>query len=163
MTGCLRLALAIHIHQPVGNFSGVFENAYRDSYAPLLEVLGRYPQVPVSLHISGSLLEWLIEAHGEYIDTVRSLTERGQIEIVGGPFYEPILAAIPAVDRIGQISAYSRYLEQLFGAKVRGAWVPERVWEQAFVSDLTRAGIEYTILDDYHFKSAGLRDDELFG
>ena len=163
MTGCLRLALAIHIHQPIGNFEGVFENAYRDSYAPFLEVLRDYPQIPISLHVSGSLLEWLADAHGEYIDSVRALTERGQVEIIGGPFYEPILAGIPSYDRVGQITAYSRYLEQLFGAKVRGMWMPERVWEQNFASDVTRAGIEYTILDDHHFKSAGLRDDQLHG
>jgi hypothetical protein len=163
MTGCLRLALAIHIHQPIGNFEGVFENAYRDSYAPFLEVLRDYPQIPISLHISGSLLEWLADAHGEYIDSVRALTERGQVEIIGGPFYEPILAGIPSYDRVGQITAYSRYLEQLFGTKVRGMWMPERVWEQNFASDVTRAGIEYTILDDHHFKSAGLRDNELHG
>ena len=83
--------------------------------------------------------------------------------MVGGPFYEPILAGIPSYDRVGQISAYSRYLEQLFGAKVRGMWMPERVWEQNFASDVTRAGIEYTILDDHHFRSAGLRDDQLYG
>ena len=163
MTGCLRLALAIHIHQPIGNFGGVFENAYRDSYAPFLDILREYRQIPVSLHISGSLLEWLVDAHGEYIDSLRALTERGQVEIVGGPFYEPILAGIPSSDRIGQITAYSRYLEQLFGTKVRGMWMPERVWEQNFTADVTRAGIEYTILDDHHFKSAGLRDEQLYG
>ena len=96
MTGCLRLALAIHIHQPIGNFDGVFEDAYRDSYAPFLEVLRENPKIPVSLHVSGSLLEWLVEAHPEYIDGVRELAERGQIEVIGGPFYEAILAGIPS-------------------------------------------------------------------
>src|SRR5262245_10144385 len=42
-------------------------------------------------------------------------------------------------------------------------WVPERVWEQTFAGDITQAGIEYTILDDFHFRSAGLREDELCG
>ena len=82
---------------------------------------------------------------------------------MGGPFYEAILAGIPSHDRIGQITAYSRYLEQLFGVKVRGMWMPERVWEQNFTGDITRAGIEYTVLDDHHFKSAGLRDEHLYG
>jgi 4-alpha-glucanotransferase len=163
MTGCLRLALAIHIHQPIGNFDGVFEDAYRDSYAPFLEVLQRHPEIPVSLHVSGSLMEWLVEAHPEYIDGVRELAERSQVELIGGPFYESILAGIPSHDRVGQISAYSRYLEQLFGAKIRGMWMPERVWEQSFASDMTRAGIEYTVLDDHHFKCAGLRDEHLYG
>src|SRR5208282_5299027 len=39
----VRLILALHNHQPVGNFDGVFEASYRDSYAPFLEVLEIYP------------------------------------------------------------------------------------------------------------------------
>ena len=158
-----RLVLAIHDHQPIGNFEGVFEDAYRDSYAPFVDLLDEYPHLPVVLHTSGSLMEWLVEAHPEYIDRVRALVERGQVEIIGGPFYEPILASIPSRDRIGQIAAYSRYLEQLFGQKFRGMWVPDRVWEQSFTNDLVRAGIEYTLLDDFHFRNAGLRDDQLNG
>ncbi len=159
----IRLVLALHDHQPIGNFDGVFEAAYQDSYWPFLDVLEKYPDIPVALHTSGSLLEWIAERHPEYIDRIRMLADRGQVEIVGGPFYEPILATIPRRDRVGQIAAYTRYLEKLFGAQVRGMWVPERVWEQTFAGDVTQAGIEYTILDDFHFRSAGLRDDELYG
>ncbi|MBT6154158.1 MAG: DUF1926 domain-containing protein [Planctomycetaceae bacterium] len=163
MTVGIRLALVLHNHQPVGNFDGVFEAAYQDSYAPFLDVLDEFPEVAISLHTSGSLLEWIVDAHPEYIDRLRSLIERGQIEIVGGPFYEPILAGIPRRDRIGQITAYGKYLDGLFGGPVRGMWVPERVWEPSFAADVAEAGIEYTVLDDYHFRNAGLREDQLHG
>ncbi len=159
----LRLVLALHNHQPVGNFDGVFEAAYQDSYAPFLDVLADYADLPIALHTSGSLMEWLVEHHPEYIDRLRSFVERGQIEVVGGPFYEPILAAIPRRDRIGQIRAYSQFLERTFGTKVRGMWVPERVWEQTFAGDITEAGIEYTLVDDFHFRGAGLASDDLYG
>ena len=157
----VRLVLALHNHQPIGNFEGVFESAYQDSYAPFVEILEQYPDLAISLHTSGSLMEWLVAAHPEYIDRVRGLVDRGQVEILGGPFYEPILACIPSRDRIGQITAYSRYLEKLFGCRVRGMWVPERVWEQSFTSDICRAGIDYTILDDFHFRCAGLPEENL--
>lgn len=159
----LRLVLAFHDHQPVGNFDGVFEDALRDSYGPLLDVLAEYPDLPIVLHTSGSLLEWLVAKHPEYIDRVRGFVERGQIEILGGPFYEPILACIPRRDRIGQIEQYTEYLQRLFGTTVRGMWVPERVWEQNFASDIAAAGIEYTMLDDYHFRNSGLAPDSLHG
>lgn len=159
----IRLVLALHDHQPIGNFDGVFEAAYRDSYAPFLDILDKYPEIPVALHTSGSLLEWLVDKHPEYVDRVRLMVERGQVEIIGGPFYEPILACIPRHDRIGQIKAYSQYLKQLFGAQVRGMWIPERVWEQSFASDIVEAGIDYTLLDDFHFRNAGLKSDELHG
>jgi hypothetical protein len=157
----LRLALVIHNHQPIGNFDGVFEQAYQDSYKPFLDLLAEFPSLAITLHNSGSLLEWLVEHRPEYLDQIRELADRGQIEIIGGPFYEPILASIPQRDRIGQIQQYSKYLENVFGQPVRGMWVPERVWEQSFARDIVDAGIEYTVLDDSHFRSAGHTPEEL--
>ena len=159
----LRFVFALHNHQPTGNFDGVFDGAFRDSYWPFLELLEQYPEIPISLHTSGCLMEWLVEHKPEYIDRLRRLVTRGQIEIMGGGFYEPILPMIPPRDRVGQISTYTTYLEDLFQTKVRGMWVPERVWEQELVSDINAAGIEYTVLDDYHFKQAGLEEQQLFG
>ena len=161
--GAVRLVLALHNHQPVGNFDGVIEHALADSYGPFLDVLEDFPELAITLHTSGSLLEWLVERAPEYCERVRGLVERGQIEILGGPFFEPILASIPRRDRVGQIRAYSQFLQRHFGAAPRGMWVPERVWEHSFTGDVTAAGIEYTLLDDTHFRGAGLGDEQLFG
>ena len=131
MVGSVRLVLAFHNHQPVGNFDGVFEQAYRDSYQPFLDVLQDYPEIPFGLHTSGSLLEWLEVRHPEYIDRVRTMVASSQVEIISGAFYEPILSNIPRRDRIGQIQRFSSHLNQLFRTSVRGLWLPERVWEQS--------------------------------
>jgi 4-alpha-glucanotransferase len=162
MTG-VRLILALHNHQPVGNFDGVFEAAYEQSYRPFLEVLEDYPDIPFALHTSGPLLEWLVAHHPDYIDRVRRLVEAGRVEILGGGFFEPILTMIPRRDRLGQIQTFSAYLQEIFGTTPRGMWVPERVWEQPLVSDLAEAGVEYTVLDDFHFHRAGLNDADLRG
>jgi len=159
----VRLILTLHNHQPIGNFDGVFEAAYADSYAPFLDALDEFPEIPVVIHNSGSLFEWLVQHRPEYVERLRSFVQRGQVEILGGPFYEPILACIPRRDRIGQIQAYSRALKKTFGAPIRGMWVPERVWEQSFAGDIAAAGIEYTLLDDTHFRNAGLTEDQLHG
>jgi alpha-amylase len=158
-----RFVFALHNHQPVGNFGGVFEGAYQDSYWPFLDMLEQYPEIPISLHTSGCLMEWLVEHKPEYVNRLRRLVARGQVEIVGGGFYEPILPMIPRRDRVGQIRTYTAYLEDLFQTHIRGMWVPERVWEQSLVNDIVDAGIEYTVLDDFHFKQAGLEEDRLFG
>ena len=163
MAGTVRLILAFHNHQPIGNFEGVFEQSYQESYLPFLNVLEEYPDIPFALHTSGSLLEWMEKAHPEYVERVRGMVSRNQVEIIGGAFYEPILANIPRRDRIGQISMYTEHLEALFHTTVRGMWVPERVWEQSFAGDISAAGIRYTILDDHHFKNGGIAQDELFG
>ena len=45
MTCRVRLVLAIHDHQPIGNFDGVFEEAYVNSYAPFFDLLQEYPSL----------------------------------------------------------------------------------------------------------------------
>ena len=84
MAGSVRLVLTFHNHQPVGNFDGVFEQAYRDSYLPFLDVMQDYPEIPFGLHTSGSLLEWLEPNHPEYIDRLRRMVGSSQVEIIGG-------------------------------------------------------------------------------
>ncbi len=159
----VRLILALHNHQPVGNFDGVFEDAYRTSYLPFLDVLEGYPELPFALHTSGPLLEWLVERHPEYVARLRRMVESGRLEILGGGFFEPILTMIPHRDRVGQIRGYARHLTDLLGAKIRGMWIAERVWEQSLVSSIAEAGIEYTVLDDCHFLRAGCPEDEVLG
>jgi alpha-amylase len=159
----LRFIFAAHNHQPVGNFGHVFEAAYRDAYKPFLDVLEQFPEVPVSLHTSGPLMEWLAEHRRDYVERLRRLVQRGQVEILGGGFYEPILTMIPPRDRVGQVRSYNTYLERLFQTRVRGLWVAERVWEPCLTSSLADAGVEYTALDDHHFKQAAVDDSQLFG
>ena len=159
----IRFVFTLHDHQPIGNFDCVFEQAYQDSYRLFLDLFEQYPRMRIALHTSGPLLEWLDAHHPDYVDRLAGHVAAGRIEIIGGAFYEPILSMIPSRDRIGQIRSYTEWLESRLGADVRGMWIPERVWEQSFTSDLVAAGIEYTILDDSHFKSAGLDAEQLHG
>ena len=159
----IRFIFAIHNHQPVGNFSHVFEQAYQESYLPFLEVFESYSKIKMALHTSGSLIEWMAEEHPEYLDRVAALVHENRIEIIGGPFFEPILAMLPSRDRIGQIEMYSAWLKKRLGADVAGLWIPERVWEQSYVHDLADAGMRYTILDDSHLRFSGLKESALTG
>lgn len=163
MSPTLRLILVFHNHQPVGNFDGVFEQAYQDSYRPFLDVFEQHCRVPIALHTSGPLMEWLCDRHPEYVDRLAALSAAGRIEIVGGAFYEPILTMIPARDRIGQITRYTEWLADRFNTPISGMWMPERVWEQSLTGDLVEAGVHYTLLDDFHFKNAGLAEQDLHG
>ena len=147
MAGSVRLVLTFHNHQPVGNFDGVFEQAYRDAYLPFLDVLQDYPEIPFGLHTSGSLLEWLEPNHPEYIDRLRQMVSSSQVEIIGGAFYEPILANIPRRDRIGQIRTFTQYLNQLFRTTVRGMWLPENAFVPGLDHFLAAEGIKWTLVN----------------
>ena len=161
MTSTVRLALVLHNHQPIGNFDGVIEQAYRDSYLPFLDVFEPFDRIKIAIHTSGPLMLWLAEYHPEYLDRLAALVDAERVEIVGGPFYEPILTMLPSRDRIGQIQKYTAWLEKRFRVKVSGMWLPERVWESQLTRDVVPAGMQYTIVDDFHFRSAGFSPEQL--
>ena len=159
----LHLVLLIHSHQPVGNFDDVLERAYEHCYLPFLECLERHPGVRLGLHYSGPLLEWIEQRHPEFFDLLQKLVSRGQAELIGGGFYEPILIAIPPDDQFEQLRRLSDYLETRFERRPTGAWLAERVWEPQVPVVLQQAGVDYTLVDDIHFLAAGFEPKQLFG
>ncbi|HLZ13229.1 MAG TPA: alpha-amylase/4-alpha-glucanotransferase domain-containing protein [Candidatus Acidoferrum sp.] len=157
------LSLLLHAHQPVGNFEDVIEKCYENAYLPFVRMLEKHPAIRVGLHYSGPLLTWIEKNHAEYFAQVRALVERKQVEMVGGGFYEPILAVIPTEDQVEQVTRLGNYLERHFGERPSGAWLAERVWEPQMPSALAAAEVGYSLVDDYHFLSAGFEAKELFG
>ncbi len=153
----------IHNHQPVGNFGHVLEQAYEDAYWPFLKTVSRHPSIKLTLHTSGFLLDWLIENRPEYMELLTSMAASGQVELMGGGYYEPILPVIPHEDRVGQIRMMADRLESITGRRPRGLWLAERVWEPALPQSLKAAGVEYILVDDYHFIRSGVPKERLTG
>lgn len=157
------LAMAIHFHQPVGNFDNVIEGACDKCYIPFLETLKKYPDIKMTFHFTGCLLEWVEYNRPELLDLVKDMVRKGQIEMMSGGFYEPIFASIPERDRLAQIKLLNQYVEDKFGYAPRGAWVAERIWEPGLPSVYSDAGIKYVILDDTHFLYSGIGKEATYG
>jgi hypothetical protein len=157
------LALVIHFHQPVGNLDSVVRAATERCYRPFLETLADFESLPITLHYSGCLLEWLENNDPELMAMLRDLVERGQVELMTGGFYEPVLAAVPERDRIGQIEMLTKHLRDRYNASASGLWLTERVWESDVIPSLIDAAVAYTVLDDTIFHSVGVTDDQLVG
>jgi len=151
-----QLVLVIHNHQPVGNFDAVIDDACTHAYLPFLEMLAEFPQIRLGLHTSGCLWEWLEAHRPEYGELVSKLLMCGQLELLGGGMYEPILPVLPERDALWQLNHMSSFLERRFGVRPRGMWCPERVWEPHLPELIAKAGLEYTLLDDHHFRSSAL-------
>ncbi len=161
MADRLRLALVFHQHQPAGNFPHVFQEVTERAYAPLVAALYRHPEVKATLHFSGPLLDWLEANRPDVIGDLSDLLRRGQVELLTGGYFEPILVGVPRRDAVGQIRSLTDRIVQIFGHRPLGAWLTERVWEPHVPSLLAEAGVAYTVLDEEHFLQAGLRRDEL--
>ena len=147
----------------MGNFGWVIAETFERAYLPMLEALERHPSVRLALHYSGPLLDWIRVERPDVIDRLGALVARDQVEIVGGGWYEPVLAALPERDRVGQLDRMADELERLFGRRPRGAWLAERVWEPDLPTSLVTAGYGWTVLDDAHFRAAAIPEQALWG
>jgi len=161
MADRLRLALVFHQHQPAGNFPHVFDEVTERAYAPLVASLYRHPEVKATLHFSGPLLDWLEANRPDVVGDLSDLLRRGQVELLTGGYYEPVLVGVPRRDAVGQVRALTDRIVAIFGHRPLGAWLTERVWEPHVPSLLAEAGVAYTTLDEEHFLQAGLRREDL--
>lgn len=152
----LTFLFGVHNHQPLGNFPEVFRRAFDQAYWPFLETVSRFPNFRFALHFSGFLWDYLMSQAREAVDLIRSMVESGQVELLGGGYYEPILTQIPEKDRLAQLNLMNEFLVDTFGCKPKGLWLAERVWEPHLASLLHQAGFKYTLLDEQHFNYAGV-------
>lgn len=157
------LLLGIHMHQPVDNFDWVIEMGIKTCYEPFFEVMSRYPDFKFSVHCSGWLMERIAQLSPSLYEKILSLAKRGSIEFFSAGYYEPILSVIPSRDRVAQIELLNESIKERFHQTPTGLWLTERVWESALIPDLNRAGIAYTVMDDYHFQCVGFDAELLDG
>lgn len=159
----IHLVLGAHNHQPVGNFDYIFEEAYQKAYLPFVNVLLKYPRIKMNFHYTGPLFSFIKEKHPDFLQTLQGLVEKKQIEILTGGFYEPICAVLPDQDKQAQIEKLTGFIKENTSCHPRGMWLAERIWEPHLTKTLHESRVEYVVIDDYHFKSAGLGENDLVG
>ncbi len=157
----VHFAMSVHCHQPVYNFESEIEKAYEKAYLPLVNTLEEYPAVKMTFHFSGGILEWFAQKRPEFLRKLRYLNTKGQIELLGGGCYEPLLPFIPKVDRLGQLEMNKEVMRSLLGTVPEGIWLAERLWSPDLIDTLSEAGVKYTIVDDSHLINAGIDESEL--
>lgn len=157
------LIFGCHCHQPLGNFERVIDRIYYDAYLAFLEVISRHPKIKIILHYSGILLDWIGEKHPEFFKILSRLVERNQVELLSGSYYEAILPVIHEKDQVEQIKRLSGLIKKKFLTSPQGMWLAERVWEPRLAKTLAASGMKFSLVDDFHFKAAGLKEAELLG
>lgn len=146
---------------PVGTPDCRIEEIYQKAYKPFLQTIYQYPEIRLTLHYSGWLLEWYEEKHPEIIMLLNDMVKKHQVEILGGTYYDALLPLIPTNDRSGQIELLTTLVRRKFGKRPRGVWVADCAWEPSMPSGLNRSGMEYLFLEAEQFEAAGLHGSDL--
>ncbi|MGM0607971.1 MAG: alpha-amylase/4-alpha-glucanotransferase domain-containing protein [Candidatus Muiribacteriota bacterium] len=147
----------LHLHQPFGNFDYVTDKVFKSSYRPFIDELERFPEINFSLHISGPLLIWINKNYPEFIEKLKFLIKREQLEMLGGSYSEAVLPTLQSNIINQQILKYKELFHSIFDKNIslKGFWLTERVWKDELITPLAEAGYEYTFLDFNHIERAG--------
>ena len=74
------------------------------------------------------------------------MVRKGQIELLGGGFYNPLAPLISTQDMTGQVEALSAFIRKTFGKRPSGAWLYEYAWTPSLPAVLQNSKIQYNFL-----------------
>lgn len=133
---------------PVCNESTeVLEKSFQTVYKPVLKFLYSHPSFPMSFAFSGPQIQFFKKRKNELITILRELTDRKQVEILGGGYNDPLLPLLNSVDRNGQIDLLTAEIRATFGKRPRGMTLFQDCWDSSLVNNIHTCGIEYVILN----------------
>ena len=163
MRSSLHLAIVLQFHQPPTASVVSLEESFDEVYCPVLDAVEADERLLLNLHFGGRILEHALAHRSDFLSRIARLWRAGRVELLGGAFYDPVLAAIPERDAVGQLQFTANWLKRHLGQVPTGAWLALRAWDPALPRALGAAQIEWTLLDDAQFMAAGLETDTIHG
>ena len=130
------------------NSTEELEKEYQKLYKPLVKFLFSNPEFHFTFYFTGPAIQFYKKKKSEFITILKQLSERNQIEILGGGFYDPVLPLLYTADRNGQLDLLSSEIRQTIGKRPRGCSLFADCWDCSLVNNLSTCGIEYVTLDN---------------
>ena len=143
----LNICLLFSVNPSLLAYSKNMEAEYQNLLKKLLTFLYEHNKYKMTFSFSGSHLDWLEKNHPEYIQLLKELVSKRQIEITGGGYYNPIFPFLFPQDRTGQIELMTYEIRRTVGKRPRGMTILASIWDNSLVTCVQNCGIEYVFLD----------------
>lgn len=144
----------LHFYQPPRQEKIILQQVVKESYRPLINILKLYPDLHLTLNISGSLLELLrTYRFNRLLLELKSLARQKRIELVASAMYHPILPLLPSREIKRQIDLNQTYLKNFFADafKPKGFYLPEMAYSPKLLPVLESYNFQWLILDEIAF------------
>ena len=148
----------LHFYQPANAESYNIHKALDKSYWRLIRLMEEHSNLKMTFNVSGCLLERLEdEKKIAFIERLKVLVKRGQVELTGSAAYHGFLPYLPDEEIVRQIKANEKTLKKYFGKnfQARGFFLPEMAYSPDVAKTVKRLGYEWLILDEIVFSGAG--------
>lgn len=116
--------------------------------------------IPLHLHISGTLIEACAWFEPRFLEEIAEMRESGLLEVIGSSYSQNIMPLFDREHNRYQIQEELSLIKAWLGvhpSEVTGFWVPERVWNTERLSPvltdttLANGGFRYILADDRLF------------
>ncbi len=141
----------LHFYQPPTQKAYWINKITNESYRPLVRGLLDHPKAKLTLNING-VLDELLDAHGhrDVLDGIRTLLERGQIELTGSAMFHPLLPMLPDEEIIRQVELNTTTHQKYFGKlyQPQGFFPPEMAFSKHVAEVVKKLGFKWIIADE---------------
>lgn len=141
----------LHIYQPPTQTKEILDRVTNESYRKIIAGLLDNPKAKVTLNINGVLTEMLaMHGYQDVLDGIKTLLDRGQMELTASAKYHPLLPKMPDEVIIRQIQHNHDTNRKYFGDlyKPQGFFPPEMAYNQHVGEVIKKLGYKWIILDE---------------
>lgn len=124
-----------------------YKSVYENYFKPLGTYLYAHPEIPFAFYFTGTQFDLIKQKNPEFIEILRKLYNRKQIELLGGGYYNPVFPILFPLDRTGQVELLSSTIRKALGKRPRGVVLCASAWDPSLVTSFETCGMEYVELD----------------
>src|SRR4030042_6975947 len=144
----------LHIYQPPDQKRDTLDEIVRESYRPLVKILKENPDAKLTLNINACLSEQLLRGgYKDVIEDLKTLLDRGQIEMTGSAKYHAFLPLLPEAEIERQIKRNYFTNRKIFGSSYepRGFHSSEMAYSSKVAKIASRLGYTWMVLNETSF------------
>lgn len=144
----------MHMYQPPTQKPYWVKRVADESYRPVFHGLVERPTIKATININAVLVE-LLDQNGcaDVIADIRTLLERGQIELTASAKYHALLPFLPPAEVVRQIRLNNETHHKYFGEayQPRGFFPPEMAFSPEVSQIIADQGFDWIIVDELSF------------
>lgn len=144
----------MHMYQPPTQKPYWVKRVADESYRPVFRGLVERPTIKSTININAVLVE-LLDANGcaDVIADIRTLLERGQIELTASAKYHALLPFLPVKEIQRQVRLNNESHRKYFGEayQPKGFFPPEMAYSPAVAQIVADMGFDWMIVDELSF------------
>jgi len=141
----------LHIYQPPTQTPEMLLKVTNESYRKIFTGLLANPTAKLTLNINGVLTEMFANNGCEdVISQIRTLLERGQLELTASAKFHPLLPKLPETQIIRQIELNNETNRKYFGRlyQPKGFFPPEMGYDERVGKIVQKLGYKWIIIDE---------------